>query len=317
MTQSIIIDTDPGQDDAIAIALALSAPDRLNVLGITTVAGNVSRAQTTRNALATLELCGRPDMPVHPGAPTALDGQVVHAEHVHGPSGLDGYTLPEPSIAARTEDAVSFLRRMLMWHPPGSITICCLGPLTNIARLIELDPAASQRAARLVIMGGAHFEVGNISPAAEFNFFVDPEAAECVLGSGLEVVMIPLDVTHQLLLTEARKREIARIGTPVAQAILGWVDYFERYDREKYSSDGAPVHDPAVIAYMLAPELFDGRFVNVSVETQSPLTRGMSVVDWWRVTDRPANTMVMGKVDADGFFALLTHQLLTAAPVPA
>ncbi|MDJ0686503.1 MAG: nucleoside hydrolase [Alphaproteobacteria bacterium] len=309
MTRPIIIDTDPGQDDAVAVCLALAAPDALTVLGITTVAGNVPLALTTINALKTVELCGRTDVPIHAGAAGPLVGEAVTAEHVHGRTGLDGYDLPTPAIAAASSDAVGFLRETLEAHPPGAVTLCCLGPLTNLALLLKRHPDAAARLHSVVLMGGAYFEVGNITPAAEFNIYADPEAAAKVFASGLELTVMPLDVTHQLLLTEARKSALAAIGNRVSDVIDGWVNFFERFDLDKYGADGAPLHDPSVIAYLLQPELFSGRHINVEIECESPLTRGMSVMDWWRVTDRKPNAQVMGSVDADGFYALLCERL--------
>ena len=158
-------------------------------------------------------------------------------------------------------------------------------------------------------MGGAYFEVGNITPAAEFNIYVDPEAAEIVFRSGVDLTVMPLDVTHNALTTRPRVEAFRNLGTEPGRMVAEWTDFFERFDKEKYGSQGAPLHDPCVIAWLLKPELFSGRHINVEIETSSELTRGMTVADWWRVTDRPANAMFIGDVDADGFFALLTERL--------
>jgi len=308
MTRKIIIDTDPGQDDAIAICLALSAPDKLNVLGITTVAGNASLARTTDNALKVMALCSRPDIPVHAGAHKPLYGNATTAEHVHGPSGLDGYSLPPTQCAAHSNDAVGFLYDTIMHHPEGDITLCCLGPLTNIAVLFKEHPETIARLRGICLMGGAYFEVGNITPAAEFNFHADPEAADVVFKSGVSLTVMPLDLTHTLLLHHRHK--IALEGPSVVQkAISGWVSFFERYDLEKYGSGGAPLHDPSVIAYLIDPSLFTGKAVNVVIECESKLTRGMSVMDWWGVTDRRPNAYVVGTADVDGFFDLLSSHI--------
>jgi purine nucleosidase len=194
-------------------------------------------------------------------------------------------------------------------EPPGTVTLCPIGPLTNIAAALRAAPDIAGRLAGIVLMGGAYFEVGNITPAAEFNIYVDPEAAAEVFACGAAVTVLPLDATHKALITEARLQAIADIGTPVARAVAGWLDFYERFDLEKYGSAGGPLHDPCVIAHLLDPGLFRGRHVNVEIERQSELTRGMTVADWWGVTDRAPNATFIGDVDADGFFALLTERL--------
>lgn len=308
MSRKIIIDTDPGQDDAVAILLALASPE-LEVLGLTCVAGNVPLPLTTRNARVVCELAGRRDVPVFAGCDAPLRRKLVTAEHVHGKTGLDGCDLPEPTMPLQDRHAVDFIIETLRREPAGTVTLCPLGPLTNIATAFNRAPDIIEKVREIVLMGGAYFEVGNITPAAEFNIYVDPEAAEIVVKSGCDIVMMPLDVTHQVLTTPARVTAIRAIGTPVASVVCGWLDFFERFDVEKYGATGAPLHDPCVIAYLLRPDLFEGRFVNVEVETQSDLTLGMTVTDWWHVTDRPANATFIGKVDAEGFFALLTDRL--------
>ncbi len=309
MTRKIIIDTDPGQDDAIAILLALASGDALDVLGITTVAGNVPLPLTSRNARMVCELCGREDIPVHAGARRPISGRTVTAEHVHGKTGLDGAKLDEPSMQLQSRLAIEFIADQLRVHEAGEITLCCLGPLTNIAAFLTEYPDLKARIGRIVMMGGAYFEVGNITPTAEFNIFADPQAAEIVFSSGLDLVVVPLDVTHRLLLTPSRLQAFRDIGSRIGHTVADWAGFFERHDIEKYGSDGAPLHDPAVIAYLLDPTLFTGRYVNVAIETDSELTRGMTVIDWWKVTDRPPNAQVMGAVDTDGFFELLTERL--------
>ena len=306
--RKIIIDTDPGQDDAVAILLALASPE-LEVLAITTVAGNVPLDLTTRNALTVCELAGRPGTPVYPGCDRPLKGALKTAEAVHGKSGLDGAKLPDPSIAPQTTHAVDAIIDILRREPAGTVTLCTLGAMTNVATAFRRAPDVLGRVAEIVVMGGAYFEVGNWSPAAEFNILVDPEAAEIVFNSGRPVTIMPLDVTHQALITPARLAAFGAIGTPVGAAVHGWLGFYERFDMQKYGWEGGPLHDPTVIAYLLAPDLFSGRHINVEVETGSELTRGMTVADWWRVTDRAPNAMFMGGVDADGFFALLTERI--------
>ncbi len=308
MTQKIIIDTDPGQDDAVAILLALASPE-IEVLGITAVAGNVPLPLTQLNARKICELAGRADMRVFAGCDAPMRRALVTAEHVHGRTGLDGPDLPEPTMPLQQAHAVDFIIDTLRSQPAGSVTLCPLGPLTNIATAFARAPDIVGRVQRVVLMGGAYFEVGNITPAAEFNIHVDPEAADIVLKSGVEIVMMPLDVTHQALTTRARIRAFREMGTRVGTVVAELTDFFERFDVEKYGSEGAPLHDPCVIAWLLQPELFEGRHVNVEIETTSPLTLGMTVADWWGVTDRPPNATFIGKVDADGFYRLLTERL--------
>jgi len=308
MTQQIIIDTDPGQDDAVAILLALASPE-IEVLGITAVAGNVPLALTQLNARKICELGGRPDVAVFAGCDAPMRRALVTAEHVHGRSGLDGADLPEPTMALQQGHAVDFIIDTLRRRPAGSVTLCALGPLTNIATAFVRAPDIIGRLRRIVLMGGAYFEVGNITPAAEFNIHVDPEAAGIVMKSGAEIVMMPLDVTHQVLTTRARLRALRDIGNRVGRTVAALTGFFERFDSRKYGSDGAPLHDPCVIAWLVAPDLFQGRHVNVEIETTSPLTLGMTVADWWRVSARPANALFMGSVDADGFYRLLTERL--------
>ncbi len=310
MARRIIIDTDPGQDDAVAILLALASPEAFDVAGIVAVAGNVPLAHTEKNARRIVELAGRTDVPVFAGCAGPLARPTVHtAEHVHGPTGLDGYALPDPTIALRPQHGVDFLVDTIMAAPQGEITLCTLGPLTNVAMALVKQPAIAGRLREIVMMGGAYFEVGNITPAAEFNIFVDPEAADVVFRSGIPITVAPLDVTHRVLTTAARRQAFADLGNRTGAAVAGWLSFSERFDLAKYGSIGAPLHDPCVIAWLLKPDLFEGRQINVSIETVSELTRGMTVADWWRVTDRPANALFLREVDAEGFYALLTERI--------
>lgn len=306
MPKKIIIDTDPGQDDAVAILLALASPE-LKVLGITAVAGNVPLELTARNARIVAELAGS-DVPVHAGAAAPLKRTLVTAEHVHGKTGLDGWDAPDPVTPLASEDAAGFIVETIRANP-GEVILCPLGPLTNIAEALRRDPGIATMIPRVVLMGGAYFEVGNITPAAEFNIYVDPEAADELFRSGIDIVVLPLDVTHKALTTRARNDAIRALGNRTGEAVAAWTGFFERFDKEKYGSEGAPLHDPCVIAHLLKPNLFSGRHVNVEIETRSDLTRGMTVADWWGVTDRPKNATFIGDVDADGFYALLTERL--------
>jgi purine nucleosidase len=306
--QKIIIDTDPGQDDAVAILLALASPE-IELLGVTAIAGNVPLHLTQRNARIVCELAGRPDIPVFAGCDRPIVRALVTAEHVHGKTGLDGPQLPDPLMPLQDTHAVDFIIETLRREPAGTVTLVPIGPLTNIALAFRRAPDIVDRVRQIVLMGGAYFEVGNITPAAEFNIYVDPEAADVVFRSGVPLVVVPLDVTHKALATRARVEAFRQLGTEVGRMVAEWTDFFERFDKEKYGSDGAPLHDPCTVAWILKPELFTGRRINVEIETQSTLTRGMTVADWWGVADRPANALFLGDIDADGFFELLTGRL--------
>lgn len=308
--RKIIIDTDPGQDDAVAILLALASPE-LEVLGMTCVAGNVPLPLTSRNARVVCELAGRPDIKVFSGCDGPMMRRLITAEHVHGKSGLDGTNLPDPVMPLAEGHAVDFLIDTLRAETPGSVTLCALGPLTNVATAFQRAPDIASRLAEIVLMGGAYFQVGNIQPAAEFNIHVDPEAAEIVFKSGVPLVVMPLDVTHKALTTRARVEAFRALGTPVGHAVAGWTDFFERFDMAKYGTEGAPLHDPCTIAYLLQPDLFSGRHINVEIETRGEFTLGMTVADWWRVSGRQPNAMFMNDLDAEGFFRLLTARIGT------
>ena len=308
MSKKIILDCDPGHDDAVAIMLAV-ASDEIDLIGITCVGGNATLENTKLNTLKICSLLNRQDISIYAGANKPMFYDLVTAEHVHGDSGLDGAPLPAPVMAVQSTHAVDFIIDSLRAAPPKTITLCPLGPLTNIATALERAPDIADRIAQVVLMGGAYFEVGNITPAAEFNIFVDPEAAQLVFQSGLDLVVAPLDVTHKALTSPAWSSALRAQNHPVCDVVAGWTEFFERFDTQKYGSEGAPLHDPCVIAYLIAPELFSGRKINVEIETQSELTRGMTVADWWRVTDRPANAMFLGHIDAEKYFELITQRL--------
>ncbi len=307
--RKIIIDTDPGQDDAVAILLALTSPEEIDVLGIVAVAGNVPLALTERNARIVCELAGRPETAVFAGCDRPLKRKLVTAEHVHGKTGLDGTGISNPTMPLQEMHGVDFIVETLRREPVGSVTLVPIGPLTNIATAFERAPDIITRVAEIVLMGGAYFEVGNITPAAEFNIYVDPEAADIVFRSGAKITVMPLDVTHKALTSADWVQNIRDLGTEVGRMVGAWTDFFERFDMEKYASEGAPLHDPCTIAYLIDPTMFSGRLVNVEIETKSKLTLGMTVADWWGVTDRPANAMFMGSVDRTRYFALLTERL--------
>ena len=308
--QSLIIDTDPGQDDAVAILLALASPE-INLLGITTVAGNVPLALTQLNARKICDLAGRTDMQVFAGLDRPLVRPLVTAEHVHGRTGLDGPVLPDPETPLQKQHAVDYIIDTLRREPAGSVTLAPIGPLSNIAMAMQRAPDIIPRIRQIILMGGAYFEVGNITPAAEFNIYVDPHAAQIVFASGVPITMMPLDVTHKALTRTDRVAALRAIGNRTGVAVAEMLEFFERFDEAKYGSDGGPLHDPCTVAWMIAPDIFNGRPCNVEIETASPLTMGMTVVDWWQVSSRPHNALVIGDLDADRFFALITERLAT------
>ena len=306
----IIIDCDPGQDDAIAILMALASPEELHVLGITCVAGNVPLAHTEKNARRICELAGRLDMPVFAGCPRPLIQPLRTATHVHGGTGLDGCGLPEETaMALQGRHAVDYIVDTCLSGEDHAVTICLLGPMTNLAVAIVKEPRIVPKIESVAFMGGVAFGQGNITPAAEFNIGVDPHAARIVLEAGLDIVMFGLDVTHQAITTPARLDAIRAIDTPVGRAATGMLTFYDRNNPERYGGPGGPLHDPCVIAWLLNPELFRGKRANVAVETDSALTMGRTVVDWWGVTDAAPNATVMDRLDANGFYALLLDRL--------
>ena len=304
----IILDTDPGQDDAIAILVALASPE-LEVLGVTCVAGNVPLDLTSRNARILCELAGRDDIPVFAGAERPLVRELVTAEHVHGATGIDGPEWTEPTTQLRPEFAVDWIVDTLRAADDASITLCPVGPLTNIALALRSAPDVRSKIREIVLMGGAYWEGGNSTPVAEFNIYVDPHAADIVFRSGLPIVALPLDVTHKALMTDEWIGSLDALGTPVGKAAAAMMWFTERFDQEKYGSDGGPLHDPNVIAYLLEPDLYSGKHVNVEIEQDSELGMGQTVVDWWKVTGRTPNCLWINNVDADGFHRLVGDRL--------
>jgi inosine-uridine nucleoside N-ribohydrolase len=290
----IVIDCDPGHDDAMAIFLALASPE-VELIGITTVAGNQTLDKTSRNALVTLEIAGRTDIPVWAGADAPLTRTLRTAAHVHGESGLEGPELPEPSAALFDGDPAE-------WLEPG-VVLVPTGPLTNVARWIERGVAIE----RIVWMGGAIAE-GNVTPAAEFNAFVDPEAAAAVFGSGIPITMIGLDVTHKALFGPShaeRLRDTGRTGRFVAEL----ADFFLEFHRQRYRFDGAPIHDAMAVAHVIDPTLVETLNCNVEIETKSEFCDGRTVVDRWLVRDAPKNADVGIDVDAERFLELLVSRI--------
>lgn len=311
--RTIIIDADPGQDDAVAILFALAADDRVDVRAITTVAGNVTVDLTSRNARIVRDWAGRTEVPVYAGCPRPLVRNLVTAENIHGKEGLEGVPLDPPKGELSKEHAVDFLIDTLRAAPQQDITLCLIGPLTNLAAALIQAPDVKRGIRELVLMGGSYLKRGNITPTAEFNIFVDPHAAEVVFESGLPITVLPLDVTQQLLTTAARVERLRKLGNKAGELIAGMLTSYQRQHPERFSSEGVPLHDPSVIGYLVEPSLFSGRSVNVAIETRSDLTLGETVVDWNRVTERPVNALWINEVNSEGFYSLMIE---TVARLP-
>ena len=307
--RKIILDCDPGQDDAVALFLAMSSPDELEILGITCVAGNVPLNLTERNARMMCDIAGKTGLPVFAGGARPMQREPVTAEHIHGRTGVDGVDIYEPTTPLQEQHAVDFIIAALLAADDDSVTLVPTGPLTNIGTAIQREPSILSRIREIALMGGAMREGGNRSPSAEFNILVDPHAADIVFNCGRPVMAMGLDVTHQVLSTRERVNRIKSLGNPVADATAGMLSFFHRHDTKKYGSEGAPLHDPCTVAYLLQPELFQSKACNVSVETESELTMGHTAVDFWHVTDRPVNARWVYAVDADGFYDLLNERL--------
>ncbi|KAB7677717.1 MULTISPECIES: pyrimidine-specific ribonucleoside hydrolase RihA [Plesiomonas] len=303
----IIIDCDPGHDDAIALILALASP-KLNVMAVTTSAGNQTPDKTLRNALRILTLLGRHDIPVAGGAPKPLLRELIIADNVHGESGLDGPALPEPGFAPQALTAVELMAKTLR-ASTEPVTLVPTGPLTNIALLLSAHPELKAKIARIVLMGGSAGP-GNWTPAAEFNIYVDPEAAEMVFGAGVPITMCGLDVTHAAQVMDEDIERIRAITNPIARTVAELLDFFMIYHRDpKWGFVGAPLHDPCTIVWLLRPELFTGIECHVSVETQGQYTVGMTVVDRYRLSPHEPNATVLLGVERQGFIDLLVEQL--------
>ena len=307
MALPIILDCDPGHDDAIAIVLALASPE-LDVKAITSSAGNQTPEKTLRNVLRMLTLLQRQDIPVAGGARKPLMRELIIADNVHGESGLDGPALPEPDFAPQNCTAVELMAKTLR-ESPQPVTIVATGPQTNVALLLNGHPELHNKIARIVMMGGA-MVLGNWQPAAEFNIYVDPEAAEIVFQSGIPVVMAGLDVTHRAQIHDMDIERFRQVGNPVATVVAGLLDFFMEYHKDaKWGFTGAPLHDPCTIAWLLKPELFTCAERWVGVETQGKYTQGMTVVDYYFLTGKQPNTTVLLDVDREGFVDLLAERL--------
>lgn len=306
MAIRVIIDCDPGVDDAIALLLAFASPE-LDILAITTVAGNVPLRLTQLNARKICELAGR-QVPVYAGCPRPLVRSLETAEYVHGATGLQGATLPDPQLPLQPQHAVDYLVETLM-QADEPLTIAALGPLTNLAVAIVKEPRIVERIDRLVLMGGAA-GAGNVTASAEFNIYVDPHAAHVVFTSGIPLTMIGLDVTHQVLTTEARLAAIRSIDTPVAQAAAGMLKFYGEFDRQQFGMSDSPLHDPCVIAYLVQPDLFTVKSLPVEIELASPQSIGRTIVGH-SINEQKNRANVAQSANSDAFYQLLTTRLET------
>ena len=306
--RNIIIDTDPGLDDAVAILLALASPEELAVEGVVAVAGNLPLAMTERNSRRVCALAGREDVPVYAGCERPLLRSLATAERLHGETAEDRLGLPEATVAPQDRHGVDFLVERVRATEPGTLSLCALGPLTNLAMALVKAPDIGPRLAEIVVMGGAVFQLGNVTPTAEFNIYCDPHAAQIVFASGVPLTLFSLDATHQVLSTPPRLAALRGLGNRCGAAVADLLDLYGRR-RSKRFPGGGPLHDPCVVAWLLQPELFGHREVNIVVEAGSELTMGMTVADWWGVTDRKPNVRFVDRVDADGFYSLLTERL--------
>jgi len=310
MIKKIILDCDPGHDDAVAIMLA-AAHDSIDILGITCVAGNSTLINTKDNALKICSLIGRTDIPIYAGAEKPLKYELVTASHVHGKSGLDTdgeKIVTDPNYQIQKMHAVDFIIKTC--HEQNeSIYLCPIGPLTNIALALEKDPTIKSKIKEIIFMGGAAMCLGNITPSAEFNIYVDPHAANIVLNSGVKTIMFGLDVTHKVNVNDTIINDIKNNNNKSSILFADLMNFYSKTHREVFQIDESPLHDPCVIAYLIDNKIFDGKFINIQVEEDSFLTRGETVADWMGVTGRKANCHVMINADHKTFFSILKKEL--------
>ncbi|MDQ0022583.1 purine nucleosidase [Variovorax paradoxus] len=306
---TLVIDTDPGADDVIALLFAMAAPERLHIEALTTVAGNVPLSKTSRNARLACEWAGRPEIPVYAGAERPLERTPIYAANIHGHEGVTGVKVHEPAAPLAEGHAVDYLIRTLRAAPERSVTLAMLGPQTNLALALTQAPDIVRGLHELVLMSGAHFNGGNITPTAEFNVFADPHAAEAVLKSGVPITMLPLDVTHKILTSDERIARLRTIGNRAGVIVADILDAYAPQEMQHYDMPGGPVHDATVIAYLLQPSLFRGRLINVEVDSREGMGFGQTVADWYGSLKRPANANWIVDGDAQGFFDLLTEHI--------
>lgn len=302
--RTLILDTDPGQDDAIALFLALASPE-LQLDAVTTVAGNVPQPLVTNNALALLELCGRSDIPVYRGCERPLLRELYTAEYVHGPTGIDGADLPPSSIEPQALHGVDAIIERCLGADDESVTICPVGPLTNIAVALIKEPSIVPKIREIVWMGGAFDEDGNTTNLSEFNAYVDPHAAHVVFTAGVPLTIFPLDVTHKALMLPDHVDRLEKFDTAVSRSAVGMLRFYERYDVDKYKIPGAPLHDPCVIAYLVDPTLFSGHRAHVTIGHTDDETMGNTT----EIPDAEPNATIMTDVDAERFFDLVVSRV--------
>ncbi len=306
---TLIIDTDPGADDMIALLFALAAPESLAIQALTTVAGNVPLAKTSRNARLACEWAGRPELPVYAGAERPLQRTPIYAANIHGREGLTGVAVHDPAVPLAEGSAVDYLVRTLRAAPKHSVTLAMLGPQTNLALALAQAPDIVRGLRELVLMAGAHFNGGNITPVAEFNVFADPHAAEAVLQCGVPITMLPLDVTHKILTSDVRIARLRQLGNRAGAIVADILDAYAPQEMAHYGMPGGPVHDATVTAYLLRPELFQGRRIHVEIDSREGMGFGQTVADWHGSLKRPANVQWIVDGDAQGFFDLLTEHI--------
>jgi purine nucleosidase/pyrimidine-specific ribonucleoside hydrolase len=304
--RKIILDCDPGHDDAVAILLAHACPD-LDLLAITTVAGNQTLEKTTLNARRVCTVAGIHDVPIAAGADRPLQRPRVVAADIHGESGLDGPAFPEPTVDVVDAHAVDLIVELVL-ASPGEITLVPVGPLTNVAAALAREPRVAERLAGIVLMGGADRR-GNVTPAAEFNIYADPHAAAAVFAAGVPLTMVGLDLTHQALATEAVLARIAAIGTPVARMVVELMTFFASTYERVFGLADPPVHDPCAVARVARPELVTTEEAFVAVETAGEWTTGATIVDQYGRYGRPPNAQVATVLDVDGFWDLVLDAL--------
>ncbi len=308
--RTVIIDGDPGVDDAVALLLAFASPE-LEIAAVTTVAGNVPAVLTARNARVIRALAGREDVPVHAGCLRPILREPVDVDHFHGESGLGDLPVDAPGAPAAPSHAVDAILDIVMSRPPGTVDLAVMGPMTNLALALRLQPALAGRLGTVAVMGGARREGGNITASSEYNIHADPHAAAIVFSSGLKPVVLGLDATHQVRSTAERIARIETLETPSAKAAAALLRFSNRVEREQVGDDAAPLHDPCTVACLLRPDLFESRPCRLEVETASPLTLGHTAVEF-RGDPARANARWVTAADADGVFALLTERLSQA-----
>jgi purine nucleosidase len=306
----VILDCDPGVDDAVALMLAFKSPSKLDLLGITTVAGNVGIDNTTRNACLLRQVAGREDVPIHRGLGQPLVREAVLADDFHGPNGLGDYPVFVPDRHEESLGAIDYIIETLQARPTRSVTLAVTGPLTNIAMAFQRAPDIQSRVGQIVLMGGARAEGGNITASAEYNIYADPDAAAVVFASGCSLVVLGLDATHQVRGTPERIARIHALNNPIAALTADTLMFSNSLPGNMEGATGAPLHDPCVIAFLLAPELFTLRPCSIRIETASDLTRGHTAVEFRPDYHGVAyNARWVTHIDADGVFGLLEAAL--------